>query len=211
MRDHYDAIVLMGRPASLDFRRERDRSRRRFSIVSALTIVFIATPAFADGIDVGAILTGVDSELPVSAMIRLICLLMLLNYALNFVVIGIPAVRVGPTSFRRISLDLIWLTLLAQVADRAGSLLALGAGFLALIPISFIIQTGGLGTLLLVFLLFDLLFSGYFVWVLSLHFLRKRWKASDRAARRISAAAAVLTNPVWVIAFGPYLTKMMTP
>jgi hypothetical protein len=184
---------------------------RLFWVLASVAIVLLATPAYADGIDIGAIFTGVDSELPVGEMIRLICLLMLLNYALNFAVIGIPALRVGPTSFGRTSLDLIWLTLLAQIADRAGSLLALAAAVLTLIPLSFAIRATGLATGLAVLnwliLLFSLFFCGYFVWVLAFHFLRKRWQVSDRAARRIAGAAAILTNPVWVMVFGPYLTK----
>ena len=69
---------------------------RLFWVLAAIAIVLFATPAYADGIDIGGIFMGVDSALPVGEMIRLICLLMLLNYALNFAVIGIPAVRVGP-------------------------------------------------------------------------------------------------------------------
>jgi hypothetical protein len=183
---------------------------RLFWVLAAIAIVLFATPAYADGIDIGGIFMGVDSALPVGEMIRLICLLMLLNYALNFAVIGVPAVRVGPTSVGRTSLDLIWLTLLAQIADRAGSLLALLAAALTSIPLSFAIGAG-LAALFCLFLLFSLLFCGYFVWVLAFYFLRKRWQVSDRAARRIAGAAAILTNPVWVMFFGPYLTKMTSP
>jgi hypothetical protein len=146
----------------------------------------LATPAYADGIDIGAIFTGVDSKLPAGEMTRLICLLMLLNYALNFAVIGIPAVRVGPTSVWWTSLDLIWLTLLAQIADRAGSLLALAAAFVTSIPLSFLIGGGeaGLAVFAWLILLFSLFFCGYFVWVLAFHFLRKRWQSRGAENRR---------------------------
>ena len=155
-------------------------------VLAGFAIVLLATPAYADGIDIGAIFTGVDSKLPAGEMTRLICLLMLLNYALNFAVIGIPAVRVGPTSVWWTSLDLIWLTLLAQIADRAGSLLALAAAFVTSIPLSFLIGGGeaGLAVFAWLILLFSLFFCGYFVWVLAFHFLRKRWQSRGAENRR---------------------------
>lgn len=184
-----------------------DHEMKHFWVLAPVAIVLLATPAHADGIDIGGILTGVDSRMSVGWMVLLICSLMLLNYALNCFVIGIPAVWAGSPSIGQTLLDLIWLTLLAQIADRAGSILALLAAGLALIPFSFS-GDSGLAAFYWLFLAFSLLFCGYFVWVLALHFLRKRWQVSDRAARRIAGAAAILTNPVWVMFFAPYLTKI---
>jgi hypothetical protein len=49
-----------------------------------------------------------------------IILWMLMNYALNFVVIGLPAVKIGPATIRTVASGMVLLTLLGQGADRTG-------------------------------------------------------------------------------------------
>jgi hypothetical protein len=68
----------------------------------------------------------------------LVILWMLVNYALNFVVIGLPAVKIGPAAIRTVASGMVLLTLLGQVADRLGAMLAV----MAMVPLD--LEFGGL-------------------------------------------------------------------
>jgi len=166
--------------------------------------LLVASPAFADGIDIVPALTWIGGKHSAVATVGLIVLLMLVNYVLNFIVIGIPTIETGPASVRTVSVDLIFLTLLGQIADRLGEIAAL----LVLLPVSFLLhflpfraftdsEAWGWQLLALYFLL-----SAFAIYVLALFFLRRRWQVSKRTARLIAAAASILTNPLWLILIG---------
>lgn len=173
-------------------------------LLAFLAILLIAPPAFADGIDIVPALTWIGGEHSATVTAGLLVFLMLVNYILNFIVIGIPAIEAGPASMRSVSVDLMFLTLLGQVADRLGEVAAL----LVLLPLSFLLhflpfrlfidpEAWGWQLVVLYFL-----FSGCAVCVLALLFLRRRWHVPKQTARLIAAAAAILTNPLWLILIG---------
>src|SRR5437773_2037076 len=80
--------------------------------------------ALADGIDLVPYFTRVGFHNSVLVVCLLIVLFMVVNYLLNFIFIGFPAMRLGNADVRIVTRDLIFLTLAGQIADRLGALLA---------------------------------------------------------------------------------------
>ncbi len=93
--------------------------------IMALIITRAMTPwmVLADGIDLVSYFLRTPCD-NVMAAIPIALLLMAANYGLNFVVIGLPAQRIGSVSVQQMSRSLIWLTLWRQIADRIGAVLA---------------------------------------------------------------------------------------
>jgi hypothetical protein len=103
-----------------------------------LATVLAAPRAFADGIDLVPYLARIGHGHSTAGVIGLVILWMLVNYALNFVVIGLPAVKIGPAAIRTVASGMVLLTLLGQVADRLGAMLAV----MAMVPLD--LEFGGL-------------------------------------------------------------------
>jgi hypothetical protein len=114
---------------------------------------------------------------------------MVANYALNFLVIGIPVLKVHSVPVRSVATDLIVLTVLGQLADRLGAILAL----IVLLPYTASIS------FFWPLLALNFLFSGIAVGALALYFLLGEWHVRSRAAWAIAVAAAIFTNPAWVL------------
>ena len=150
-----------------------------------LMIVLTSNSAMADGLDL-AYFTWVDPPHgTITEVVGFMILLMFINYILNFAVIGVPAVKFGPTPVRSVSIGMIWLTMIGQIADRLGAILADVVGF----PWHSIYAS----------------FAGHFlscgitVGALALYFLRRRWLVPVKPAWIIAGIAAVITNPSWII------------
>ena len=178
--------------------------------LAILAILFVASPAFADGIDVGAyIFTWIPGEHSIAVIAGLVVLLMGVNYVLNFVVIGIPAINAGTASELTVSVDLIFLTLLGQVADRLGEIAAVLVSLPLVYLISLLLSStsleGGLAILALTLLVLYPLCSGLAIYVLAMFFLERRWQVRKPTARLIAGIASVVTNPVWLMALGSFL------
>jgi hypothetical protein len=93
---------------------------------------------------------------------------------------------------------MVLLSLLGQVADRLGAMLAV----MAMVPLD--LEFGGL-VFSWLFLGLNFLFSGVAVGALALYFLRRPWLIPARQAWMIAGIAAVLTNPAWAIYLMPFL------
>jgi hypothetical protein len=119
------------------------------------------------------------------------------SYALNILVVGIPAVRVGPPRWRVVLGGLAVLTILAQVADRICSILA---GLLAP-AVAHWFHFGREDDLLAAQIAMNFALSGVVVGTLAIYFLRRRWSVARRPAWIIAIAAALVTNPAWAIGF----------
>jgi hypothetical protein len=162
-------------------------------VVVAVSVLCPST-VLADGIDVVAYF----SRTPYGNLffaIPVVAVLMLVNYGLNLLVIGLPARRLGSLPARQISCSLIWLTLLGQVADRIGAILA---GLLAgAVPFLLGIQREGAWVVPLLTLNF--VFSAISVAILAFVFTRRIWGLSLRHSVWISTGAAILTNPAWAM------------
>jgi hypothetical protein len=153
--------------------------------------------ALADGIDILWFFTRVGGwkESPWRA-VGILTTLIAVDYGLNVLVIGLPAWRSG-VPLRRAALDLLSLTLVAQVADRAGtvaySLTSYALDRLGLITVR------DLGLWVVGILLATFITSGVLLWFLAKFFCSRRWNLPQRQSNRIATAAAVITNPAWAI------------
>ncbi|MFA6186902.1 MAG: hypothetical protein WC770_06815 [Phycisphaerae bacterium] len=152
----------------------------------------------ADGIDVVSYLARVGSsqESMIGIVVKVV-LLMMVNYALNLAVIGFPAIKIGKVKSRTVVIGLIWLTLLGQIADRLGALLATPlAGELA-----WILGLRGEGNWFWTLIGQNFLFSGIAVGALAFYFVRMRWCVGTGPSWAIVIAAAIITNPAWAIIY----------
>ena len=164
-------------------------------IIAVLAICCIWPHAvIADGIDLVAYFSRTPYE-NVLIAIPVVLLIMLANYGLNFLVIGLPAKRLGSIALRRISLSLIWLTILGQVADRIGALLA---GVLA-DPVVDLLGLSGEGAWAIPLLGLSFIFSALSIALLAFSFAKYKWNLSMKHSLCISAAAGILTNPAWAM------------
>ena len=169
-------------------------------LVGGVIATLAYQPVYADGIDMVSYLTRVGWAQSLPSLIGYVALLMLANYILNFLVIGLPALRAGPPRLRSVAVGLIGLTVLGQLADRLGALVAaFGAD-----PLASALGFSGEGAWLWPLLSLNFLFSGIAVGALARYFTRRRWHVAPRTSWAISAAAAIITNPAW--AFGLWFT-----
>jgi hypothetical protein len=158
-----------------------------------------ATEVRADGIDGYWFLTRAPASLGPAPRLILVVLILLVDYALNLLVIAVPASRFGvplATSGR----EMVVFTLLAQAADRIG----MGASILLVVCVRLLlpgtVTMGALGATVPYMLALNFVSSGALVWLLARHFLLARWAVDRRPALAIATAAAVFTNPAWAVA-----------
>jgi hypothetical protein len=175
---------------------------RRF-LPPFVLVALLCEPAFADSIDLASYL----ARLPVRHysgphIVAGLLALMVINYAVNYLVIGLPAICFARADRRAVTVGLIWLTLLGQIADRVGALVAL---FLFAPPLARMLGIRSVGAWMLGLLAMNFLCSAIAVGALALYFLRRRWKVRPGLAWGIAVTAAVLTNPVW----GPVVLSLV--
>jgi hypothetical protein len=121
-----------------------------------------------------------------------------INYVLNFIFIGFPAMKLGGIAISRMLWDMVYITLLGQIADRIGAVLAgFGAGITAEL---LHLQGEASGVLSLVILNF--LCSGASIAILAFYFSRRRWLLPTGKAIWVTLSAALFTNPVYLIFAG---------
>ncbi|MCE9613964.1 MAG: hypothetical protein K8T26_06775 [Lentisphaerae bacterium] len=167
---------------------------------SALSVGLVAfgtlcpSAALADGIDLVAYFSRTPCE-DVALAIPLVALLMVVNYGLNFLVVGLPARRLGSLPISRILRSLIWLTMFGQAADRIGAILAaLLAGLVA-----GVLGLKGEGSWVAPLLVMNFVFAGIGVGILAFVFAKRIWGLSFRHSIWIATGAGILTNPAWAM------------
>jgi hypothetical protein len=186
----------------------------RTANISVIILLVLCVSAYADGISLDYFIRFHIGNHAPAYIWTMIGALMAANYVWNFVVIGWPAIKIGSVPIRRVSLGLISLTLLGQIADRVGAF----ATLVALSPFeqahqNYIVQhirheqPNALGQwvskhewlLAHSWLILNFLFSGAAVAFLTWFFLR-RWSVPRSVSWKIMLAATILTNPAWTIA-----------
>ena len=167
----------------------------RFGLILGMITGASITSARADSIDIPAFLTRFDPSLPVTTLFGLVALFALVNYLVNFLVIGWPAIKLGSTSLGPVAFGLALLTLLGQLADRSGAYASL---YLER-PITRALHLRSGDSWVLVLLLTNFAISGIVVAAVSLYFLRRWWKVPGWQALVVALLAAVITNPTWII------------
>jgi len=179
-------------------------SKRGFWYTAFVSLV-LSSSAWADGLNSSYFVRFNSDEHSWSYCVVVLMLIMLANYALNFAVIGMPAIVRASAPVRIVALGLIALTILGQLADRIGAFAAIFVSmpiYAALSPL-FPSQSHGLDTPAFFYSLIgaNLLCSGIAVGLLALFFLRRRWAVSSSLSWKIALAAAILTNPAWILFF----------
>lgn len=151
---------------------------------------FTCVRAFADSIDIGAYLTRVNTKghsLPAMGGL----LLLAIDYLWNLLIIGRPAMRVCAASRARILIGLVVVTLLGQIADRLGAVMAA----ITADPIARGLLRLGAEGWALYWLVGNIIYSGIAIALLVWFFVRKRWLGSKRTALILAIVAAFLANP----------------
>jgi hypothetical protein len=148
-----------------------------------------AIAAQADGLDLSEMSRFVQYHSS-SQFLSSEILFMIINYFMNFVFIGLAAMRLGNIASDKMALDLVYFTLGGQFADHAGAIvtriLAGSNGF------------GSSGT----FIAASFTFSGIAIAILVLIFSHWRWHLSLKARWIVMALAVIFTNPAYVMFFG---------
>ena len=182
----------------------RSPARNGSSLVSLLTLVVLlvsvnCATASADGIDVVWFMTraggwSVHPVLSVAIMVSL----MLVNYILNLVVIGIPTAKILQVRLRALLRDLATFTLLAQIADRIA---AIGALILSVVAMHLFSVGGeqGVTHAVIASIGLNFVFSGLVVGLLALWYTKRRWGLVGRPRSVVALRAGLITNPAWIM------------
>lgn len=147
---------------------------------------------YADGIDLIAYFSRTPCENALGAL-PVAALLMLANYGLNYVAIGVPVLKISQRPARQVSRDLIWLTLLGQIADRLGAVLA---GLLTT-PVMNMFGLKGEGAWAAPLLGMNFFFSAISIAIIVFAFAWRKWELPLRHSAWVSIAAGLVTNPAW--------------
>jgi hypothetical protein len=171
-----------------------NRSPHKMGAVLVLIFTLLTTAVKGDGLDLD-FFTKVDSLSHSDRYIWTVVIgLMVINYVLNFIVIGLPVVQKRLASRTKVTLGLIGLTLLGQIADKIGGLLAT---IVALALQSHTMERDlSASTASAIVLLSNFVFSGIAVALLVLALL-KLWSVLPPLSYRIAIAAGIITNPAW--------------
>jgi hypothetical protein len=198
--------------------RSSPKARWPVAVVATVACVLASADARADGIDIAWFVTRVGGwKVAPGRAALLVLMLAAINYAINAVVIGIPAYRAG-VSGSKICRELVGLTVLGQIADRLGLVASAAAVAVIGVAVESLFHTTvrgvrDLGTFALVTVALNFLTSGVLIGLLVRHYVCRRWSQPRRKGLAIALAAAVLTNPAWAVAtsmspwFGPPATR----
>ena len=184
-------------------RRLRLIVRRRMHISRSVPVAIAALVLFpsvvrADGIDLVPYFSRVNYHGSVEGVIFLVALLMAVNYGLNFVFIGFPAMRLGRIPPRAMASDLVLLTVAGQLADRLGAFLATFAAE----PVADLLHLHGEGAWAGPLIFLNFVLSGLAIAVLTLFFCWRRWHLAWRWTLLVMLLAAVFTNPAYALFSG---------
>jgi len=178
--------------------------RRRILVLLfvPLALAFSAA-ARADGLDTDYFLRFGTWGHSSGYIWSMLATIIVVDYIWNFVVIGLPAIVWAAKPRATVARGLVVLTILGQIADRIGSVLALFVAALIAELIKVFVPSISTGLDSPAFgysVTFSNLFcSGLAIGALALWFLRKRWAVPKALSWKIALAAAILTNPAWVL------------
>jgi hypothetical protein len=173
--------------------------------------LILLTPSLAraDGFDVGWLLTRASGweRHPVRAL-TLMVVLMLVNYGLNFLVIGVPASKASQRRSSSLATGLIWYTFLAQGIDRMAFTMSIMMGMM--LASMFEIQGEAvLGVGATIGLGLNFIVAGTGIGGLALAMMTGRWDVPAKSARKIAISAAILTNPGWIIMLSVLIERVV--
>ena len=149
--------------------------------------------ARADGIDIGAWVMQLPTWWGPGALLGFVVVSLLVDYALNFLVIGWLARRWSGQAGGKVARDLVAYTLWAQVADRVGAVLAL----LVVAASDSLLDKSSEVYFFTPLFLAKFVLSALAIGVLVWRFARKRWALSRPRSFLLGVAGGILTNPEW--------------
>jgi hypothetical protein len=147
----------------------------------------------ADGIDLVSYFSRVGYHSSVPAVVVLVIVFMAINYGLNFIFIGLPAMCFGKISRPVMARDLVLLTIAGQMADRLGALVA---AFTAE-PIAEALHLQGEAAWAGPLVFLNLGLSAVAIAFVVLFFCRRRWHLAFKWTALVMLLAVVFTNPVY--------------
>jgi hypothetical protein len=133
---------------------------------------------------------------PVGSRIALCLGLLAFDYARCFLVVGWPAIAWTTHRIREMALEMLWLTLWSQLAERISAWVA-GLFAAPAAPLRGLPGEPGFREDPFVI---HFVIGGVLVGILIWYFARRRWGLSNGAAWTLTLASGFLTNPV----FGGY-------
>lgn len=177
----------------------RLRRERWTSLALGVLAVSLPLEARADGLDAAWYLSRVPGwhHAPLTAVV-LLAVLMVLNYGLNYVVLGLPAIRMGGRG-ETVVKDLIGFTLFGQVADRLGAIVGPLLGSLAGLAFG-MDGRKSLGLSFSVGFVLNFVLSGVVIALLARWYMQRRWSLAGRKVNVQAVITGVLTNPLWAVA-----------
>jgi hypothetical protein len=200
---HSNAPFRQSSLISVSFGSMISRSQKRIAAIAMLCAGASAPLVRADGLSSSYFVRFDSPDHSWTYFWTVLTIIMIANYALNFAVIGAPAILRAHAPPKSVALGLIILTILGQVADRIGAFAAVfvSVPIAAVLSPMFSSESHGLDTPAFIYSLVaaNLICSGIAVGALAIWFLRKRWSVPKALSWKIALAAALLTNPAWVL------------
>jgi len=98
---------------------------KRLCALTALGNGAFGHSAHADGLDSSYFVRFDSVDHSWAYFGTVLTLIMVINYLLNFAVIGLPAIQLASAPVRRVASGLVLLTILGQVADRVGAIVGI--------------------------------------------------------------------------------------
>ncbi len=166
-----------------------------FVCLAVTPLVAHADPADMIDMDWSSFVTLVGGGGSVFVIIGLVILLMGINYGLNFVFIGLPAMKLGSIALKPMIKDMFYLTLLGQIADRVGLMLA----FLFTTKDFYYLLHGRTVTVDPdgPIFLWEFVCAAIAIAALVLYFSFLRWRLRLGKALLVTLCAVIFTNPVY--------------
>lgn len=159
--------------------------------LAVLAVCLLAGNARADGIDIGAWVMQLPTWWGPGAILGFVLVSLLIDYALNFLVIGWLAARWSGEPRRKVARDLVAYTLWAQLADRAAAVL----GLITMAAMDPWLSKQSEGYFVMPLLVSKVAWSVVTIALLVLRFARKRWGLARGRSLVLGIAGGVLTNP----------------
>ena len=176
-------------------RRMRMRARSTSLVFGVLAVMMSIGEARADGIDLYYAFTRVAPIGSRWSLLLLVPAVMLVNYGLNLLVVGWPVIHDTRCPVRSVAVPLVGFTILGQLADRLGFIVAAISGDL----LAELLGLRGEGAFLIPMVVLSFVSTGLFVAGLAFYYLYRRWHLGRGRSIAIAAAAGLLTNPAWVM------------
>jgi hypothetical protein len=160
--------------------------------LACVALLALSSTCRADGLDLYAWVVRLPPGSNALVVLAAIAAILVVDYALNFLVVGWAASKWSTVGRRQVARDLVLLTLFGQVADRAGAILGLIFGSMTdpLYPHS------SEASFLLPLVVANFVCTAVLIALLVVWFARKKWSITGKRSWGLAVPAGILTNPM---------------